>query len=100
MMRILIYVAAVAVAALLVWFDQRLFLLYAFAVFLWAICWGPDPMWKMLRVSHFSNAVKMMAVAQKLGVSEEDFEQAIAEMKAAEGSKRIEEVLVDYHDLR
>jgi hypothetical protein len=84
MQGILVYLAAVAIASVFIWYDMRFFALYAFMVILGLILYGFDRLWKLVRVSHASNAGKIMVVAKRVGVSDADYKNVKAELRAAD----------------
>jgi len=79
-----IFLAVTPVAALLVWYDMRWFALYSFMVLVGLILWGLDAVGTLVSVSHLSNAGKIMTIAKKVGVSDEDFDRTAAEIKASD----------------
>ena len=81
MESILNYLVLLVVGALIVWYDTRLFALYSFAVIVGLIIHFSGRLWKLIRVSHASNAGKLLVIAKKLGVSDSDFDHVVAESR-------------------
>lgn len=99
-MRVVIFLTVVTMGAILIWHDLRFFALYAFTVVVGMVMWGLDQLWKLQRVSHFSNAGKILAVARRVGVTSEDFDAVAKEMRSSESSDRVEELIRDYRNLQ
>jgi hypothetical protein len=51
-------------------------------------------------VSHASNAGKIMAVAKKVGVTEEDFDRVMEDIRKATPPKYFDDLLKDFSRLR
>jgi hypothetical protein len=94
-----LFLAAITVAALLVWYDIRLFALYAFMVLVGLMLWGLDAPATLVEASHFSNAGKILTIARKVGVSEEDFDRTTAEIKASD-PERLKALMRAFRKLR
>jgi hypothetical protein len=95
-MRVFLYLALVAIGVGLVWYDLRLFGLYAFAALLGVLMWGLDRLWKLQRLQNFSNAGKIMAVGRRVGVSQEDFDAVAKELRSTESAERLDELIKDF----
>jgi hypothetical protein len=80
----LLFVAAVVPAAFIAWYDARLFALYAFAVVVGLMLFGFQRLWTLLRVSHASNAAKIMVVAKRVGANDEDFTEVADGLRASD----------------
>ena len=78
-MPLLLYTIAVLVAALFLWINLWLFALYFFMVVVFMVGRGVEALLALIRVSHTSNGMKIMAIAKKLGVSDEEFEDMTTE---------------------
>ena len=92
------YLIIVVVGAALVWYDMRLFALYSFMVTAGLVIHLGGRLWKLIRVSHASNAAKIMVIAKKVGVSDDDFEQIAAALQK-EDPKGWASVRRDFKDL-
>jgi hypothetical protein len=76
------YAVLVAIAAVLVWFDLRFFALYSFMVIVGLNIHLLGRFWKFMNVLHASNAVKLLVIAKKLGISDDEFDRVGAELRA------------------
>ena len=74
-----LYTIAVLVAAFFLWISLRLFALYFFMVVVYMVGRGVEAVIALIRVSHTSNGMKILAVAKKLGVSDEELDDMSAE---------------------
>jgi hypothetical protein len=96
---IVIFIVAVSIATLLAWSDLRWFALYSFSVVVLLILGGLERLWKFMRVSHFSNAAKTLAVARRVGVSQKDFDAVVDEIKKSVPADIFKGLMKDYRDL-
>ena len=78
-MPLLLYTIAVLVAAFFLWINLWLFALYFFMVVVFMVGRGVEALLALIRVSHTSNGMKIMAIAKKLGVSDEEFDDMTTE---------------------
>lgn len=78
------FLAVVAVGAVLVWYDVRFFALYAFAVTVGLVIYFLGRLWSLVKVSTAVTNAKILAIAEKLGVSDADIDRAVAHAKAAD----------------
>ena len=75
------YLVLVAVAAVAVWYDLRIFALYAFMVIVGLIIYFTGRIWKLIRMSHAATNAKIAVVAKKVGVSDKDYDDVVDNMR-------------------
>lgn len=63
---------------------MQLFAFYSFMVTVGLIVHVGDRLWKLIRVSHASNAAKILIIAKKVGVSDKDFDQVAADLRRSD----------------
>lgn len=78
------FAVIVAVAAVLVWYDMRFFAFYSFFVTVGLIIHFTGRLWKLVKVSHAATNAKILVVAQKVGVSDEDYDRIVAYARATD----------------
>lgn len=71
------FVILVAVGSALAWYDMRFFAVYAFAATVGLIIYFTGRLWKLVTVNQTLTNVKILAIGQKLGVSEADFKRVL-----------------------
>ncbi len=91
-------VVVVVVGAVLVWYDLRLFALYGFAVTAGLIIFFSGRLWTLVKVSHAATNAKILAIAEKVGVSDADIDRVVAKGKT-EAPKWHEDFERDVKDL-
>ena len=78
------YSAIVLIGAAVAWYDMRWFAFYSFVVTIGMIILFTGRLWKLISVSHASNAAKLLIIAKKVGVSDKDFERFADDLKGKE----------------
>jgi hypothetical protein len=72
----------VVVAAVLVWYDTRFFALYGFAVTVGLIIFFSGRLWTLVKVSHAATNAKILAIAERVGVTDADIDRIVANEKS------------------
>lgn len=70
-----------AVGMMLYWLSARAALAYGFFVLVWLLSETYNELRVLIRVTQFSNEVKLMAIGRKLGVAREEIQSVIQETK-------------------
>lgn len=92
------FLVVVAVGAALVWYDVRFFAFYSFIVTVGLIIFFSGRLWKLVNVSHAATNAKILAIAEKVGVSDADIDRVVAKEKT-ERPKWYEDFERDVKDL-
>jgi len=75
MKNVLIWTLEIGVAAIVMWIDQRLFWLYFFGTVVAVINMRVDTLRKIIRFFQIANEVKLLAIADKLGVTPQELQR-------------------------
>ena len=86
-------------AAALLYFDIRYFLLFWFVYWIFKSHIFFDAHRKLLRVLSFSNEIKMLAAMKKLGVHPEELQTALTEYRGKLGEEKWKEFERDCADI-
>jgi hypothetical protein len=79
--RILFHFVRVLLAGILLWWDQRIFLFYAFTLLLIGLE-GLDQLRAIMRVYQAQNLAKLLAIVQKMAIPAEDLERLAERLKS------------------
>ncbi len=71
---IIIYIIEIAIAAVILWYDQRLFFLYFFAATMMHLDRRAHHLEKMVRVFSYFSETKILALIHHLKISEEEID--------------------------
>lgn len=94
-----IYFIETAIAGALLWFDQRLFLLYFFVIVIWAIDSKVDHLRKIIRVNGFIDECRTLAIAEHLNVPKEKMNKIYQDAINRLDQEKRKEFEKDYQDL-
>jgi hypothetical protein len=65
------FVVIIAIGVGLAWYDMRFFAVYALAATIGLMIYFSGRLWKLITVNQTLTNVKILAIAQKVGISEE-----------------------------
>jgi hypothetical protein len=77
--NVVIFSVIVGAGAALIWYDPRLFALYAFAMTVGLIIFVLSRLWKLIAVFEWSTTVKILTLAKIMGATEADFHEVMKE---------------------
>lgn len=75
------FLIVVAIGAALVWYDATFFAFYSFIVTVGLIIFFFGRLWTLVKVSHAATNAKILAIADKVGVTNADLDRVIANQK-------------------
>ena len=100
MKKIIIYTIEILIAAAIIWYDQRLFLLYFFIIVLWKIDSKIEFLRKLIRVFGVIDEARLLAIARHLNVTEAQMNKVLKEAldKLSEEQRKLLEK--DFKDIQ
>lgn len=99
MKNFLVYALEVAIAAVLIFIDQRLFWLYFFFIVIWLINQRANYLRRVIRVFQMANEVKLITIAEKLAISSEDFDRTFEKIRETSTPEKLESLEKDFREI-
>lgn len=81
MRTVVIWTVELGLAAIVMWIDQRLFWLYFFGMVAAVINMRVETLRKIIRFFQIANEVKLLAIADKLGVTPQELQRKADEIR-------------------